>query len=83
MESPFAATSDRFPLGLPGHRAPVDDTAPTQFRPWGMDRARRPAAVRSHGKHEKPTATRQEKVPTEYTDDSETRRDEYTQTVTD
>ncbi|MEU6037586.1 hypothetical protein ABZ801_19465 [Actinomadura sp. NPDC047616] len=48
-----------------------------------MDRAVRPAPVRGAGKHEKPTSTRKEKVPTEYTDDSKTKKDDYTQTVTD
>lgn len=50
-----------------------------------MDRARPmpvPQAPEA-GKHEKPTSTRQEKVPTEYTDDSKTKSDDYTQTVTD
>ncbi|MES9603213.1 hypothetical protein AB0C69_04370 [Actinomadura sp. NPDC048032] len=48
-----------------------------------MDQAVDPAPVRAMGKHGKPTSTRQEKVATEYTDDSKTKKDDYTQTVTD
>lgn len=49
-----------------------------------MDQARCPAPVQvMGGKHEKPTSTRTQKVPTEYTEDSKTKSDDYTQTVTD
>ncbi|MFC4912280.1 hypothetical protein [Actinomadura gamaensis] len=75
---------DRFPLGLPGHTVPVSSQQPTPTaRPWGMDQAVAPAPVRVMGKHDKPTSTRTEKVPTTYTDDSKTKPDDYTQTVTD
>ncbi|MBX6767088.1 MAG: hypothetical protein IRY90_08045 [Actinomadura rubrobrunea] len=83
-DAPFVNPRDRFPLGLPGHVVPVSSERPTGTgRPWGMDRAVPPAPIRSMGKHEKPTSSRKEKVPTEYTDDSQTRKDDYTQTVTD
>lgn len=73
---------DRFPLGLPGHRVPlVADPPSGPQRPWGMDQAVPP--VRSMGKHDKPTGTRDVKQPTQYTDDSQVRSDEVTQTVTD
>lgn len=80
--SPFVSARDRFPLGLPGHAVPVSMDAPTiADRPWGMDHAVEPA--RSEGKHEKPTSTRQVPKATQYTDDSETRQDQITETVTD
>lgn len=83
-ENPLVQARDRFPLGLPGHVVPVSPQQPTiDARPWGMDQAVDPAPVRAMGKHGKPTSTRQEKVATEYTDDSKTKKDDYTQTVTD
>lgn len=84
-DSPFVSSLDRFPLGLPGHTVPRSPDHPTRdARPWGMDQAVTPCPVRSAGgKHEKPTSTRQKSVPTEYTDDSKTRHDTTTQTVTD
>ncbi|MDA2807626.1 hypothetical protein [Nocardiopsis suaedae] len=82
-DSPLALARDRFPTGLPGHRVPIRPQPCTPGRPWGMDRAREMPAAPATGKHGKPTSTRQETVPTEYTDDSRTRRDDYTQTVTD
>ncbi|MFC4053973.1 hypothetical protein ACFOY4_30130 [Actinomadura syzygii] len=83
-ENPLVQPRDRFPLGLPGHVVPVSPQQPTpDARPWGMDQAVVPAPVRAMGKHDKPTSTRTEKVPTEYTDDSQTKKDDYTQTVTD
>lgn len=60
---------------------PQQPTAHT--RPWGMDQAVSPAPARAMGKHGKPTSTRSEKVPTEYTEDGRTKKDDYTQTVTD
>ncbi|MEV5573293.1 hypothetical protein AB0L06_24885 [Spirillospora sp. NPDC052269] len=39
--------------------------------------------VQGMGKHDKPTGTKNVKQPTQYTDDSEIRTDEITQTVTD
>ncbi|HEU5158982.1 MAG TPA: hypothetical protein VFU43_18445 [Streptosporangiaceae bacterium] len=83
-ESPLVNPSDRFPLGLPGHTVPASSESPTVTgRPWGMDLAVVLAPIRSMGKHEKPTGTKTEKVPTSYTDDSKTKSDDYTQTVTD
>jgi hypothetical protein len=83
-EAPLVNPSDRFPLGLPGHTVPVSHDRPTATgRPWGMDRAVTPTAIGSAGRHEKPTGTKQVQVPTEYTDDSKTRSDNVTQTVTD
>ncbi|WP_157080138.1 hypothetical protein [Thermobifida cellulosilytica] len=81
--SPLVLVEDRFPTGLPGRRVPTRVEQPSADRPWGMDQARRPLAVPSAGKHEKPTTTREETVPTEYSEDSEIRPDDYTQTVTD
>lgn len=75
---------DRFPLGLPGRTVPVSAERPTTAeRPWGMDQAITPVPFRSMGQHEKPTSTRKVSKPTEYTDDSKTRRDTVTETVTD
>lgn len=84
-DSPLVGSGDRFPLGLPGHAVPISSEPPSHAaRPWGMNHAVLPAAVReSSGKHHKPTSTRQVPKPTEYTDDSETRRDTVTETVTD
>ncbi len=65
--SPLVRIRDRFPTGLPGHRVPLHPEPHTQGRPWGMERARRMPAAPTTGKHEKPTGTRQETVPTEYT----------------
>lgn len=48
-----------------------------------MDQAVVPRPVDLAGKHEKPTTSRTEKVPTEYTKDGAVERDDYTQTVTD
>lgn len=82
--SPFVSALDRFPLGLPGHVVPVSREQPGgDARPWGMDQAVSPAPVRAMGKHDKPTSTRQVSKPTEYSDDSKTRPDTTTQTVTD
>ncbi|MEY9211974.1 hypothetical protein NI17_007830 [Thermobifida halotolerans] len=81
--SPLVLTEDRFPTGLPGRRVPVRVEQPSAHRPWGMDQARPPLPVSFSGKHEKPTTTRQETVPTQYSEDSEVRPDDYTQTVTD
>ena len=82
--SPFVSSRDRFPLGLPGHTVPISPEQPShEARPWGMDQAVSPPPVRSMGKHDKPTSTRQVSKPTEYTDDSKTRHDTTTQTVTD
>lgn len=83
-ESPLINSHDRFPLGLPGHMVPVSPETPTGIvRPWGMDHAVTPAPIRAMGTHEKPTSTRRVNKPTEYTDDSKTRRDTVTETVTD
>jgi hypothetical protein len=83
-ESPLVNPRDRFPLGLPGHAVPVNSEPPTETgRPWGMDHAVPPAPIRFMGKHGKPTSTKTEKVPTTYTDDSKTKSDDYTRTVTD
>lgn len=83
-DSPLVSTGDRFPLGLPGHAVPISSETPTRTaRPWGMDQAVVPARIQSSGKHEKPTTTRQESQPTEYTEDSKVREDTVTQTVTD
>ncbi len=83
-ESPLINPGDRFPLGLAGHMVPVSPEAPTvTMRPWGMDHAVLSTAVHSMGTHEKPTGTRGVNKPTEYTDDSKTRRDTVTETVTD
>lgn len=82
--SPLVNARDRFPLGLPGHVVPVSPGPPSQAaRPWGMDRAVDPTPIRSMGKHDKPTTTKPVKKPTKYTDDSETRPDEITETVRD
>lgn len=78
---PLARSQDRFPLGPAGHRIPVTQDKLSGLRPWGMGCARPPVPM--EGRHGKPTSTKQEKVPTEYTDDSKTKRDDYTQTVTD
>jgi hypothetical protein len=48
-----------------------------------MDQAVIPAPIRFMGKHGRPTGTKTEKVPTSYTDDSKTKQDDYTRTVTD
>jgi hypothetical protein len=83
-ESSLVNPHDRFPLGLPGHRVPVSPEFPTEsFRPWGMDHAVSPAPIRSMGAHGKPTGTKQVSKPTTYTDDSKTRKDTVTETVTD
>nr|BFE30727.1 hypothetical protein GCM10010200_029780 [Actinomadura rugatobispora] len=63
---------------------PVSLEAPTEtHRPWGLDHAVPPAPIRSMGKHGKPTGTKQVNKPTEYTEDSKTRKDTVTQTVSD
>ncbi|MFI0450616.1 hypothetical protein [Actinomadura sp. 6N118] len=83
-ENPLVNPRDRFPLGLPGHTVPVSSEPPTETRrPWGMDHAVTPAPIRFMGKHEKPTSTKSVNKPTEYTDDSKTRKDTVTETVTD
>jgi hypothetical protein len=48
-----------------------------------MDHARVPAPVRMMGRHDKPTSTRTVSDLTEYTDDSKTKSDSITKTVTD
>lgn len=83
-ESPLVNPRDRFPLGLPGHVVPVSPEHPTAAgRPWGMDHAVTPAPIRSMGNHEKPTSTKTVPKGTTYTDDSKTRKDTVTETVTD
>ncbi|GGU97056.1 hypothetical protein GCM10010182_11470 [Actinomadura cremea] len=83
-DNPFVNPRDRFPLGLPGHVVPVMSSAPTVTgRPWGMDRAVLPVPVRAMGKHGKPTSTKSVPKATSYTDDSVTRKDTVTETVTD
>lgn len=83
-ESPLVNLNDRFPLGPPGHSVPVSPEPPTErSRPWGMDHSVPLPAIRDGGAHEKPTRTRKVNKPTEYTDDSKTRRDTVTETVTD
>jgi hypothetical protein len=83
-DSPLVNPRDRFPLGPPGHVVPVSAERPTEVgRPWGMDRAVPPAPVRVMGKHGKPTSTKSVAKPTTYTDDSRTRSDTVTETVTD
>lgn len=81
---PLINPDDRFPLGLPGHTVAVSPETPTETaRPWGIDQAVSPVPLRFIGRHEKPTSTRNVNKPTEYTDDSKTRRDTVTETVTD
>ncbi|QFG24139.1 hypothetical protein [Actinomadura sp. WMMB 499] len=83
-DDPLVNPGDRFPLGLPGHAVPVS-AAPRSAteRPWGMDCAVVPAPVRAMGKHGKPTSTKSVPKATTYTDDSVTRKDTVTETVTD
>jgi hypothetical protein len=83
-EGPLVNPGDRFPLGLPGHVVPVSTEPPTEIaRPWGMDHAVVPAPTRSWGSHEKPTSTKTVSKATTYTDDSKTRKDTVTETVSD
>ena len=83
-DGPLVRSVDRFPLGLPGHVVPVSPARPTATgRPWGMDRAVVPTPIRAMGKHGKPTSTRKVPKATTYTDDSVTRKDTVTETVTD
>ncbi len=83
-ESPLVSPRDRFPLGLPGHVVPVSAEPPTETgRPWGMCHAVSPSPVQTMGKHEKPTSTKSAPRQTSYTDDSKTRSDTVTETVTD
>jgi hypothetical protein len=48
-----------------------------------MDHAVTPAPIRSMGTHGKPTSTKTVPKGTTYTDDSKTRKDTVTETVTD
>ncbi|MFD0902194.1 hypothetical protein [Actinomadura sediminis] len=83
-DSPLVNPGDRFPLGLPGHVVPISPATPTEAdRPWGLDRAVPPVPVQAMGKHGKPTGTRKVPRATTYTDDSVTRKDTVTETVTD
>ncbi|MFV2178149.1 hypothetical protein ACFHW2_23410 [Actinomadura sp. LOL_016] len=83
-DNPLVNPRDRFPLGLPGHVVPVSPAAPTEVgRPWGMDVAVVPVPLGAMGKHGKPTSTKTTPKATTYTDDSVTRKDTVTETVTD
>lgn len=83
-DNPLVNPRDRFPLGLPGHVVPVSRATPTgDGRPWGMEHAVVPVPVRTMGKHGKPTSTKNVSKATSYTDDSVTRKDTITETVTD
>lgn len=84
LSSSLARSEDRFPLGLPGHEVPLTCDMPGKLRPWGMNLAVAPASgAYVEAKHKKPTSTKNQKVPTEYSEDSKKIPDEYTQTVTD
>ncbi|GII97125.1 hypothetical protein Ssi02_73560 [Sinosporangium siamense] len=83
--APFTRPGDRFPFGPPGRAIPISPESATQGRPWGMDFAVVPVEchILESGKHAKPTKTRTETRPTQFSSDGKVESDTQTVTVTD